>query len=144
MIRTALIALTLSCIVCAGLAANAQSAGCLPSDVDTADLMYYARTLVSATDPERIGLRNALGFGALDSNKVVTVTDARTCAKVIDGLNAALQTPSRVRRVHVVAMVKDGFMVFEPAPSGPQPANEWKPAYVLTKTFTVRGSVLAF
>jgi hypothetical protein len=137
----------LAVLVMVGLLSSpclAQSSGCLPADDDAEQLKFYARALVSSTDPERIGLRNTLGLGALDSNKVVPVTDARSCAKVVSGLNLYRQTPSQVRRVHVVAMVRDGFMVFEPAPSGPQPASEWKPVYVLTKTFAVRTFVLAF
>lgn len=125
-------------------ASYAQSSGCLPADVDAVRLNAMARKLVSSTDSEVVRLRTVTGIGALDSNEVVAVTDSRKCLRAIDGANTYLQTPGRVRRVHLVALANIGFLLFEPAPSGPQPASEWKSVFVVTKTFAIRTAVEAF
>jgi hypothetical protein len=48
----------------------------------------------------------------MDSSKVVLETDSRKCAKILAGVNAALQTPTASRQLYVYTLGKS-FAVFD-------------------------------
>lgn len=98
----------------------------------------YVRELVSTADPNRIGIRNHLGFKSMDSTRVLFVTDDATCNNVALGLNAAFATPGLVRQLYVVAV---GTLYAAADPTNPM--GEWLGTHSLDNKFKFKATVLA-
>jgi hypothetical protein len=90
--------------------------GCLPTDSTALYFRTFAREFVSRTDPNAVLIRSGSIFRVTDSTKVVLVTNATTCARVVTGFNTNRRTPGATRRLHVVDMNKQGYLIFEPLP----------------------------
>jgi hypothetical protein len=120
-------------------AAQSQTTStCLPADSDAVEFRSNVRELVTAVDPDRIAIRNQLGLKAMDSTRVVFVTDNTTCNKVASGLNTAFETPGLVRQLYVVAV---GTM-FAAADPG-HPMGEWLGTSSLDNKFKFKATVLS-
>jgi hypothetical protein len=112
--------------------------GCLPADSTALYFRSFAREFVTRTDPDGVSTRNSSIFRPTDSTKVVLVSSAATCTKVVSGFNANRGTPGMARRLHVVDMNKQGYFIFEPIPPPAIPNTSWAIAFSMTKTFAVR------
>lgn len=121
---------------------RAQVAGCLAINDDSLRLRAYARGLVATSDADRITLRGSLGFSAMDTTKIVNSIDSRECSKAINGINAYLGTPNRVRQIHLVKVGTSGFMAYEPA--WPVDGSSRRPVFVLTKNFVGKDLLQVF
>lgn len=109
------------------------AAQCRTPDRDTALLQTYFRRLVVTTDPQKVGVRNRLGLHAMDSTRVVAVTDPQVCARALVGLNEAMGTPARARRIDVVA-VGDDYAVRDLSGA----PGERRPTIILDRSFRRR------
>jgi hypothetical protein len=106
-LRTVL-SLALFIAACAGRPLSAQTATCLgTADDSSVRLRTYLRTLVSGSDESSVQMRAALGIATMDPAKVSVVTDARTCPKILTGVNSALKTPTVSRSMYVYAIGKN-------------------------------------
>ncbi len=114
------------------------SSGCRSVDEESGRLLGFVRELVTTADSQSAGLRTKLGLVAMDSLNITLITDNKVCAKAVQGMNNALQTPNLIRRVDVVRVGTD-FAVRDPD----HPAGEWMPTMILDKKYAYKGEVLA-
>lgn len=126
-------------MVLSAAAASAQtSSSCRASDTDAQRLLSYVRQLVATTDPTRTPLRTSLGLKAIDSSRVVMVTDNAVCNKVAQGINTAQGTPNLIRQLYVLD-VGTSYAAQDPT----HPSGEWWPIVTLDNKYKVLGVVLA-
>jgi hypothetical protein len=116
--------------------ASGQS-GCIPPDSNALYFRRYVRAFVTRTDPDGVTLRARSIFRITDSTKVVLVTSATTCTKVVTGFNANRGTPGMPRRLYVVDVNKLGYFIHEPLPPPTTPNTSPDIAFSMTKTFVV-------
>lgn len=99
----------------------------------------FLRELAVTTQADLVQLRDSLRLKALDSTKVVLVTDNVICAKAAAGLNAHLGTPNLIRQLHVAKFGSD-FAIKDPD----NPEGEgWWPTITLDAKFKYKSSVLS-
>lgn len=144
MLRVARISLLALSAFFAGKSVGAQSSACLPSDGDALRLLSFARSLATTTDTLDARVRTNVGFSLMDSTKVLPESDSRVCASSVAGINASLNTPGRLRLIHLVKMSTQGYLAFQPALAGTFPGSEYNPIFVLTKQSAVRTKILSF
>jgi hypothetical protein len=120
--------------VCSG-ALHAQS-GCLPADSTALQVRDFARGFIASTEPAEAAQRDSSIFRATDTTKVVILTSAATCAKVVEGYNAKFGTPGAVRRLYVIDVNKTGFFVYEPQVLPPN-LLAYTAVYSMTKRFVL-------
>jgi hypothetical protein len=94
-------------------ALHAQS-GCLPADSTALQVRGFARRFVSNPDPSYVTLRAGGIFRATDTTKVVVLTTAATCARLVEGYNTKFGTPGAIRRLYLIDVNKTGFFIYEP------------------------------
>jgi hypothetical protein len=127
-----------ACVVFVPTAGAQAVSPCRPSDEGALVLRSYLRELVTTTDPERVALRDDLRLAAMDSTKVVLVTDHEVCRKVAAGINTAFRTPSLVRQLRVFSVGKR-LAAQDPG----HPSGEYHPTMVVSARYEFIGSVLA-
>jgi hypothetical protein len=113
------------------------SSTCRTADPDGLRFRTFVRRVVSSSDPVLVQVRTDLGLRAMDSTRVVFVTDNTVCNKAALGINAA-QGTAYVRQMYVVA----AGTVYAAQDPG-HPSGEWWPTVTLDNKFKVLGVVLA-
>jgi hypothetical protein len=111
--------------------------GCIPADSTALYFRSFVRRFVTLRDSESALIRSGSIFRVTDSSKVVIMSNATTCARVVVGFNLNRGTPGRTRRLHVVDVNKQGYFVYEPSPPPAIASTSWRGAYSMTKTFVV-------
>jgi hypothetical protein len=103
--------------VCGAFAALSPSAAaqvshsCDTSSEGALGTLAYLRALVSY--PEESDGRQITGVSLQDSTTVVLVSDARSCSRAADAINAWRKTPGVSRRIGLVKIGKrDGYAVY--------------------------------
>lgn len=91
------------CVACfSGRPLRAQTATCIgTADSTSLRLRTYVRRLAASNDESSTRVRAVLGFVPTDPTKVVVVTDAKTCPKVLAGVNSALKSGAVSRSLYV-------------------------------------------
>ena len=118
--------------------AQAQTGStCRPVDSDGLRFRTFVRRVVTSSDPVLVQVRTNLGLRAMDSTRVVFVTDNTVWNKAAQGINTA-QGTNYVRQMYVVT-AGTVYAVQDPG----HPAGEWWPTVTLDNKFKVLGLVLA-
>lgn len=117
--RKYLAALALSALAM-NIGSAQSSSTCRPSDADGIRFRSFVRTVVSSSDPWMVQARTHLGLKAMDSTRVVFVTDNAICNRAAQGINTAQATPNLVRQLFVV-VVGNVYATVDPG----HPSGEW-------------------
>ena len=116
---------------------GAQSA-CRAASDTAAVLKSYLSDLVTTADSSRASLRAKFGLPAIDSTRIIAVTDPRICRKLVDAMNATFRTLGLARQIYVFR-VGETYAVQDPT----HPVGEYTPTVVFDGQFHYTGSVLA-
>jgi hypothetical protein len=137
--RTLLLAVGLTLTVAiSGRRVQAAGSSCRATDAGAIRLRSYIRELVTTTAADRVQLRNKLGLAAMDSTRVVLITDDAVCDKLAQGINASVRTTGLVRQLYAVT-VGSNFAAQDPG----HPAGEWWPTSTLDKKYKFIAVVMA-
>lgn len=119
--------------------ASAQAAStCRVADADGIRFRSFIRQVVTSSDTLMVQARTTLGLRAMDSTRVVFVTDNVVCNKVAQGINTAQATPNLARELFVVSA---GTLYAAQDPS--HPSGEWWPTVTLDNKYKVLAVLLA-
>jgi hypothetical protein len=119
--------------------ASAQAGStCRAADPDGLRFRSFIRQVVTSSDSLMIQARTTLGLRAMDSTRVVFVTDNVVCNKVAQGINTAQATPNLTRQLFVVSA---GTVYAAQDPS--HPSGEWWPTVTLDNKYKVLAVLLA-
>jgi hypothetical protein len=119
--------------------ASAQTAStCRVADADGLRFRSFIRQVVTSSDSLMVQARTTLGLRAMDSTRVVFVTDNVVCSRVARGINTAQTTPNMTRQLFVVSA---GTVYAAQDPS--HPSGEWWPTVTLDNKYKVLAVLLA-
>ena len=114
---------------------------CRPADTFSAMIIERLDTVLTSSAQTNATLRTAVAVTYTTTvSKIVLVTDERICGKVLDGVNAALQTPGRARQLYVVN-TGGGFAALDPFPGT---TGEYTPLLFLNKRYVMTGALNSF
>ena len=118
--------------------ADAQSTSTCRTDTDGLHFRSFIRKVVTSSDPLMVQARTALGLRAMDSTRVVFVTDNVVCNKAAQGINTAQATPNVIRQLFLVS----AGTVYAAQDPG-HPSGEWSPTVTLDNKYKVLAVLLA-
>ena len=94
------------CVACHGWRTpKPLTATCIDRpDTVSLRLRGFVRNVAAADDVSSVGVRARLGIATTDPNEVVALTDARTCMRVLAGMNDAFKSGAVSRPLYVYAI----------------------------------------
>jgi hypothetical protein len=114
------------------------SSTCRSVNADGLRFRSFIRKVVTSTDTLMVQARANLGLRAMDSTRVVFVTDNTVCNKAAQGINTAQGTSNLVRQLFVVS----AGIVYAAQDPG-HPSGEWWPTVTLDNKYKVLAVLLA-
>jgi len=139
--------LTICCIAVLGACTSAapvpqpastQVATCLQPDAESKALRTFIVGIVTGVTADTRLLRESNGIPNSTADRVVQVTDARTCRQALDAMNAVLETPARPRELYVYE-VGDEYAVQNAVAT---PGAHYHPVLFFTKDWVLRVALL--
>ena len=107
----------LTCLVAASLLApfaGLAAQSCLPADTLGLVLVENVRSIVTATDPEIVEMRDSLHVSAMPSAAVSLVADDSVCTRAIRAYEQWLGRSMAGRRAYVIELADLHYVVADP------------------------------